>query len=106
VDRHRRHFTVWATTGIIPQGVRIGGKSGKHGRAIKVWEKREFAQPTTTRSELGTRNIKVALRRLRRFAREGNDLEELDLLDAIRAKAPPTQGWLDIHMRPGAPQRT
>jgi uncharacterized protein len=81
--------------GYNPEGVRIGGK-GKHGRAIKVWEKREFQNLDATR-ELGTRNIKVALRRLRRFAREGA-AEELDLEATIEGTA--KQGWLDIHMRP------
>jgi uncharacterized protein with von Willebrand factor type A (vWA) domain len=81
--------------GYNPEGVRIGGK-GKHGRAIKVWEKREFQNLDSSR-ELGTRNIKVALRRLRRFAREGS-AEELDLEATIEGTA--KQGWLDIHMRP------
>ncbi len=81
--------------GYNPEGVRIGGE-GKHGRAIKVWEKREFANLDATR-ELGTRNIKVALRRLRRFAREGA-AEELDLDATIEGTA--KQGWLDIQMRP------
>ncbi len=81
--------------GFNPEGVRIGGK-GKHGKAIKVWEKREFQNLDSTR-ELGTRNIKVALRRLRRFAREGA-AEELDLDATIEGTA--KQGWLDIHMRP------
>jgi uncharacterized protein with von Willebrand factor type A (vWA) domain len=81
--------------GYNPEGVRIGGK-GKHGRAIKVWEKREFQNLDSSR-ELGTRNIKVALRRLRRFAREGL-AEELDLDATIEGTA--KQGWLDIHMRP------
>ena len=82
-------------SGYNPEGVRIGGE-GKHGRAIKVWEKREFANLENTR-ELGTRNIKVALRRLRRFAREGA-AEELDLDETISGTA--RQGWLDIRMRP------
>lgn len=82
-------------SGYNPEGVRIGGE-GKHGRAIKVWEKREFANLDNTR-ELGTRNIKVALRRLRRFAREGA-AEELDLDETISGTA--RQGWLDIRMRP------
>jgi uncharacterized protein with von Willebrand factor type A (vWA) domain len=81
--------------GYNPEGVRIGGES-KHKRALKVWEKREFANLDNTR-ELGTRNIKIALRRLRRFAREGN-AEELDLDATIDGTA--RQGWLDIHMRP------
>ena len=82
-------------SGYNPEGVRIGGES-KHKRAIKVWEKREFANLDNTR-ELGTRNIKVALRRLRRFAREGAS-EELDLDATIEGTA--KQGWLDIQMRP------
>ena len=82
-------------SGYNPEGVRIGGES-RNKRAIKVWEKREFANLDNTR-ELGTRNIKVALRRLRRFAREGA-AEELDLDETIRGTA--KQGWLDLHMRP------
>ena len=81
--------------GYNPEGIRIGGE-GKHGRAIKVWEKREFANLDNTK-ELGTRNIKVALRRLRRFAREGS-ADELDLEATIEGTA--KQGWLDIRMRP------
>ncbi len=81
--------------GYNPEGVRIGGQS-QHKRAIKVWEKREFANLDHTR-ELGTRNIKVALRRLRRFAREGS-AEELDLDATVAGTA--RQGWLDIRMRP------
>ncbi|MBB6122449.1 vWA domain-containing protein [Sphingobium subterraneum] len=80
--------------GYNPEGVRIGGES-KHKRAIKVWEKREFANLDNTR-ELGTRNIKVALRRLRRFARTGA-ADELDLDATIDGTA--RQGWLDVHMR-------
>jgi uncharacterized protein with von Willebrand factor type A (vWA) domain len=82
-------------SGYNPEGIRIGGE-GRHGRAVKVWEKREFANLDNTR-ELGTRNIKVALRRLRRFAREGA-AEELDLDETIQGTA--RQGWLDIRMRP------
>jgi len=81
-------------SGYNPEGIRIGGES-KHRRAIKVWEKREFANLDNTR-ELGTRNIKVALRRLRRFAREGA-AEELDLDATIAGTA--KQGWLDLKMR-------
>ena len=81
--------------GYNPEGVRIGGES-QHKRAIKVWEQREFRNLDSTR-ELGTRNIKVALRRLRRFAREGA-AEELDLDATITGTA--RQGFLDIHMRP------
>ncbi|MBH0113134.1 VWA domain-containing protein [Novosphingobium sp. YJ-S2-02] len=82
-------------SGYNPEGVRIGGKS-QHKRAIKVWEKREFANLDNSR-ELGTRNMKVALRRLRRFAREGA-AQELDLEETISGTA--KQGWLDIRMRP------
>lgn len=81
--------------GYNPEGVRIGGQS-KHKKAVKVWEKREFANLDSSK-ELGTRNIKIALRRLRRFAREGA-ADELDLDETIRGTA--RQGWLDIHMRP------
>ncbi|MEJ7927649.1 VWA domain-containing protein [Sphingobium sp. AN641] len=81
--------------GYNPEGVRIGGTS-KNKRAIKVWEKREF-QNLDNQRQLGTRNIKVALRRLRRFAREGA-ADELDLDETIRGTA--RQGWLDIRMRP------
>jgi uncharacterized protein len=80
--------------GYNPEGVRIGGES-KHKRALKVWEQRAFKDLDSTR-ELGTRNIKVALRRLRRFAREGA-AEELDLDATIAGTA--RQGWLDVHMR-------
>ncbi len=85
----------FGNSGYNPEGVRIGGES-KHKRALKVWEKREFQNLDNTR-ELGTRNIKVALRRLRRFAREGA-AEELDLEGTIEGTA--RQGWLDIRMRP------
>jgi hypothetical protein len=81
--------------GYNPEGVRIGGE-GKHGRAIKVWDKREFRNLDSSK-ELGTRNIKVALRRLRRFAREGA-AEELDLDGTIDGTA--RKGWLDVRMRP------
>ncbi|TPW02848.1 MAG: hypothetical protein FD125_1872 [bacterium] len=80
--------------GYNPEGVRIGGP-GKHGRAVKVWEKREYRN-LDDQVELGTRNIKVALRRLRRFARQGA-LDELDMDATIDGTA--RQGWLDIHMR-------
>ncbi len=85
----------FGNSGYNPEGVRIGGES-RHRRAIKVWEKREFQNLDSTR-ELGTRNIKVALRRLRRFAREGA-ADELDLEGTIQGTA--RQGWLDIRMRP------
>ncbi len=82
--------------GYNPQGVRIGGKGGGKS-AVKVWEQRSYRDYDDTQ-ELGTRNIKVALRRLRKFAREGN-VEELDLDDTIRSTAA-NAGWLDIKMRP------
>jgi uncharacterized protein with von Willebrand factor type A (vWA) domain len=85
----------YGNSGYNPEGVRIGGES-RHGRAIKVWDKREFQDLDSTK-ELGTRNIKIALRRLRRFAREGA-AEELDLHETIDGTA--RKGWLDIHMRP------
>jgi len=85
----------FGNSGYNPEGVRIGGES-KHKRAIKVWDKREFANLDSKR-ELGTRNIKVALRRLRRFAREGA-ADELDIEGTINGTA--RQGWLDIRMRP------
>ena len=81
--------------GYNPEGVRVGGP-GKQGRAVKVWEKREYRN-LDDQVELGTRNIKVALRRLRRFARHGA-AEELDMDATIDGTA--RQGWLDIHMRP------
>ncbi|MGC6399257.1 vWA domain-containing protein [Sphingomonas sp. FW199] len=81
--------------GYNPEGVRIGGE-GKQGRAVKVWEAREFRNLDNSR-ELGTRNIKLALRRLRRFAREGA-AEELDLDATISGTA--RQGWLDVRLRP------
>lgn len=82
--------------GYNPEGVRIGQESGRNRSAIKVWDKREFKNLDND-VELGTRNIKVALRRLRRFAREGA-AEELDLDETIDGTA--RQGWLDIRMRP------
>jgi uncharacterized protein with von Willebrand factor type A (vWA) domain len=79
-----------------PQGIRIGGKGGQRS-AVKVWEQRAYRDYDDTQ-ELGTRNIKVALRRLRKFAREGS-VEELDLPDTIRATAA-NAGYLDIKMIP------
>lgn len=82
--------------GYNPEGIRIGGKGGNRS-AVKVWDAREYRDYDGER-ELGTRNIKVALRRLRRFAREGVD-QELALDDTIRATAS-NAGWLDIRMQP------
>ncbi|HEX6008214.1 MAG TPA: VWA domain-containing protein [Burkholderiales bacterium] len=83
--------------GYNPEGVRIGQDESRHRRAVKVWDKREFRNLDDD-VEIGTRNIKVALRRLRRFAREGNP-EELDLDDTIRSTAK-NAGWLDLKMVP------
>jgi uncharacterized protein with von Willebrand factor type A (vWA) domain len=82
--------------GYNPQGIRIGGKGGNKS-AVKVWEQRAY-QDYDDSVELGTRNIKVALRRLRRFAREGAE-NELDLDHTIRSTAA-NAGYLDIKMRP------
>ena len=82
--------------GYNPQGIRIGGKGGNKS-AVKVWDQRAY-QDYDDSQELGTRNIKVALRRLRKFAREGS-ADELDLDDTIRSTAA-NAGWLDIKMVP------
>ncbi|MEO1363236.1 MAG: VWA domain-containing protein, partial [Pseudomonadota bacterium] len=82
--------------GYNPEGVRIGQKESRHQRAVKVWDKREFKNLDDT-VELGTRNIKVALKRLRRWARDGA-AEELDLNGTIRATA--EHGYLDVQTRP------
>jgi uncharacterized protein with von Willebrand factor type A (vWA) domain len=105
-EQHARHQggSKWIGTGgtspfgnggYNPAGVRIGGES-RNGRAIKVWEQREFRDLDNNR-ELGTRNIKIALRRLRRFAREGA-ADELDIDATIAGTA--RRGWLDVAMRP------
>ncbi|WP_444665992.1 vWA domain-containing protein [Cereibacter changlensis] len=82
--------------GYNPEGVRIGQEDSRHRRAVKVWDKREFRN-LDDQVELGTRNIKVALRRLRKWARDGA-AEELDLEGTIRATA--EHGWLDVQTRP------
>ncbi|WP_343586983.1 VWA domain-containing protein [Herbaspirillum sp.] len=82
--------------GYNPEGIRIGG-AGKNRSAVKVWDAREYKDYDGER-ELGTRNIKVALRRLRKFARAGLE-EELALDDTIRATAS-NAGYLDIRMQP------
>jgi uncharacterized protein with von Willebrand factor type A (vWA) domain len=82
--------------GYNPEGVRIGQHESRHRRAVKVWDKRQFKNLDDT-VELGTRNIKVALKRLRRWAREGAD-DELDLDGTIRSTA--EHGYLDIQTRP------
>ena len=82
--------------GYNPEGVRIGQDSSRHQRAVKVWDKREFRNLDDT-VEIGTRNIKVALKRLRRWARDGAE-EELDLNGTLRATA--EHGYLDVKTRP------
>jgi uncharacterized protein with von Willebrand factor type A (vWA) domain len=83
--------------GYNPEGVRIGQEGSRNRRAVKVWDKREYRNLDDT-IELGTRNIKVALRRLRRFARTGAP-EELDMDDTIRSTAK-NAGYLDLKMVP------
>jgi uncharacterized protein with von Willebrand factor type A (vWA) domain len=83
--------------GYNPKGVRIGQDGSRNKRAVKVWDKREFRN-LDDQIELGTRNIKLALRRLRQFAREGAPTE-LDLDDTIRSTAR-NAGWLDLKLRP------
>ena len=83
--------------GYNPEGVRIGQDGSRSRSAVKVWDQREYRNLDDS-VELGTRNIKVALRRLRKFAREGA-LEELDL-DTTIDKTARNAGWLDLHMRP------
>ncbi|RTL53089.1 MAG: VWA domain-containing protein, partial [Rhodocyclaceae bacterium] len=83
--------------GYHPEGIRIGGESAGNRTAVKVWQQREFRNLDDT-VELGTRNIKIALRRLRRFAREGA-AEELDMEGTIQGTAN-NAGWLDLKMRP------
>lgn len=82
--------------GYNPAGVRIGQENSRHNRAVKVWDKREFRDLDDS-VELGTRNIKIALRRLRQFARDGA-AEELDLDATIRSTA--HHGYLDLAFRP------
>ncbi len=82
--------------GYNPEGVRIGQGKSRHQRAVKVWDKREFRDLDDTR-EIGTRTIKVALKRLRQWAREGA-ADELDLDGTIRATA--EHGYLDVKTRP------
>lgn len=83
--------------GYNPFGVRIGQHKSRHRRAVKVWDRREFAD-FDDQVELGTRNMKVALRKLRRLTREGRD-EELDLPGTIH-KTAANAGYLDIEMVP------
>lgn len=87
----------FGNNGTHPEGIRVGGESAGNRTAVKIWDQREYRNLDDT-VELGTRNIKVALRRLRRFAREGA-AEELDLDGTIAATAR-NAGWLDLLMRP------
>ncbi|MDR3512212.1 MAG: VWA domain-containing protein [Caulobacteraceae bacterium] len=82
--------------GFHPEGIRVGQDKGRHGKAIKVWDKREYKNLDDS-VELGTRNIKIALRRLRKFARQGSP-DELDMDNSIKGTA--SKGYLDIVMRP------
>ncbi len=82
--------------GYNPEGVRIGQDKGRHGRAVKVWDKREYRNLDDS-VELGTRNIKVALRRLRKWARTGAQVE-LDLPGTIKETA--NKGYLDLKLIP------
>ena len=106
-EQHKRHqggskmigtagTSPFGAYGYNPEGVRIGQHESRHRRAVKVWDKREFKNLDDT-VELGTRNIKVALKRLRRWVRDGAD-EELDLNGTIRATA--EHGYLDVKTRP------
>jgi uncharacterized protein with von Willebrand factor type A (vWA) domain len=106
-EQHGRHEggSKWIGTGgtspfgnggVNPEGIRIGGKGGNRS-AVKVWDQRAYRDYDGER-ELGIRNIKVALRRLRRFARQGA-AEEFALEDTIRATAS-NAGYLDIRMQP------
>ena len=87
----------FGNSGYNPEGIRVGGESGGNRTAVKVWDQREYRNLDDT-IELGTRNIKVALRRLRRFARLGAP-DELDLDGTIAATAR-NAGYLDLMMRP------
>ena len=83
--------------GFNPEGIRIGQDDGRQGSAVKVWDQRAYKN-YDDQVELGTRNIKIALRRLRKFAREGAP-DELDLDGTIEATAR-NAGYLDLKMRP------
>jgi uncharacterized protein with von Willebrand factor type A (vWA) domain len=87
----------FGNNGYNPEGVRIGQDESRNRRAVKVWDQRLY-QDYDDELEIGTRNIKIARRRLRRFAREGAQ-EELDLDNTIESTAR-NAGWLDLKMRP------
>ena len=106
-EQHARHQggSKWIGTagtspfgpyGYNPEGVRVGQEESRHHRAVKVWDRREFKNFDDS-VELGTRNIKVALKRLRRWVREGAD-DELDLSGTIKSTA--ERGYLDVLTRP------
>jgi uncharacterized protein len=86
----------FGANGYNPEGIRIGQKESRHNRAVKVWDKRDYKNLDDD-VELGTRNIKVALRRLRKWARDGAP-SELDMPGTIKATA--HQGYLDVILRP------
>ena len=86
----------YGANGYNPAGVRIGQATNRNNRAIKVWDQRAY-RDFDDAVELGTRNIKVALRRLRQFARTGSP-DELDLAATIKGTA--DKGYLDLHLRP------
>ena len=100
MDRHRRAPRPLAPTATIPKASASARTSNRNNRAVKVWDKREYKNLDDT-VELGTRNIKVALRRLRKFAREGAP-DELDLDGTIKRTA--NNGAISISMLPGAAQ--
>ncbi|SEO49761.1 vWA domain-containing protein [Aquisalimonas asiatica] len=87
----------FGANGYNPEGIRIGQDKSRHRRAVKVWDKREYRNLDSSR-EIGTRNIKMALRRLRQFARQGAD-DVLDMDDTIRSTAR-NGGYLDLKMVP------
>ena len=87
--------------GYNPEGIRIGQEKNRNFRAVKVWDSREF-KDLDGNVELGIRNIKIALRRLRKFARTGAP-DELDLDTTIKETA--NHGYLDVHHAPRAAQR-
>jgi uncharacterized protein with von Willebrand factor type A (vWA) domain len=86
----------YGNSGVNPEGIRVGGE-GKQGKAVKVWEQRDYRNLDDS-VELGTRNIKIALRRLRKFVRESRD-DEFDLDGTIKSTAK-NAGLLDIKMIP------
>ncbi|RAK58022.1 vWA domain-containing protein [Phenylobacterium deserti] len=106
-EQHKRHeggnrmigtagTSPFGANGYNPEGVRIGQDKSRHGRAVKVWDQREYKN-LDDGVEIGTRNIKVALRRLRKWVRDGA-ADELDLAGTIRGTA--EKGYLDIQLRP------